>query len=128
MPGLTASKLKTENNHSLTIRVDYGASSFLWTGDMEAPALKLLVARYKTNKMLDVHVYEAGHHGAENGVTQPLIDAISPDLAIISVGHRRRWRLQDGLWLRTPPYRGSADAGERCRGYAAHRSGFYGDR
>lgn len=86
--GLTASDLKTENNHSLTIRIDYGRSSFLWTGDMQKPALDLLVSRYKTNKLLNAEVYEAGHHGAENGVTPSLLEAIKPKLAIISVGHR----------------------------------------
>lgn len=87
-PGLTASDLKTENNHSMTIRIDYGASSFLWTGDMEKPALELLVARYKANRLLDTQVYEAGHHGAENGTIPSLVHAVTPDLAIISVGRR----------------------------------------
>ncbi len=88
VPGLTASDLKNENNHSMTIRIDYGTSSFLWTGDMETPALELLVARYKANKLLDTQVYQAGHHGAENGTTESLVEAVSPDIAVISVGHR----------------------------------------
>lgn len=88
VPGLTSNDLKTENNHSLTIRIDYGASSFLWTGDMQTRALNLLVDRYRANKLLDAQVYEAGHHGAENGTTQSLLDAVTPDLAVISVGHR----------------------------------------
>jgi beta-lactamase superfamily II metal-dependent hydrolase len=86
--GLTAGVLKTENNHSITIRIEYGTSSFLWTGDMQTEALKLLVDRYSTNGMLDAQVYEAGHHGAENGTTQELVDAVTPDLAVIPVGHR----------------------------------------
>ena len=79
---------QAENNHSITIRIEYGTSSFLWTGDMQTEALKLLVDRYSTNGMLDAQVYEAGHHGAENGTTQELVDAVTPDLAVISVGHR----------------------------------------
>jgi competence protein ComEC len=31
-PGLAKTDLETENNHSMTIPIDYGASSFLWTG------------------------------------------------------------------------------------------------
>jgi competence protein ComEC len=88
VPGLTASNLKTENNHSMTISIEYGESKFLWTGDMETPALKLLVARYQANGLLDTQVYQAGHHGAENGTTAPLLEAMTPDLAIISVGRR----------------------------------------
>ena len=68
--GLTAGFFKTENNHSITIRIEYGTSSFLWTGDMQTEALKLLVDRYSTNGMLDAQVYEAGHHGAPK--TEPL--------------------------------------------------------
>ena len=88
VPGLTKTDLETENNHSMTIRIDYGASSFLWTGDMEKPALALLAARYTGNKLLDADVYEAGHHGSDNGTTPPLLDAVTPILAVISVGHR----------------------------------------
>jgi beta-lactamase superfamily II metal-dependent hydrolase len=88
VPGLPKSALETENNHSMTIRIDYGQSSFLWTGDMEKPALELLVARYKANGLLDTQVYQAGHHGAENGTIPPLVEAVTPDLAVISVGHR----------------------------------------
>jgi beta-lactamase superfamily II metal-dependent hydrolase len=55
---------------------------------MEKPALELLVSRYKPNRMLDTEVYEAGHHGAENGTITSLLEAVTADLAIISVGHR----------------------------------------
>ena len=85
--GLTKTQLKTENNHSLTIRIDFGDSSFLWTGDMETPALKQLEARFGKSKLLDVGVLLVGHHGADNGVTKPFLDAVTPELAVISVGH-----------------------------------------
>jgi beta-lactamase superfamily II metal-dependent hydrolase len=78
-----------ENNHSLVIRVDYGASSFLWTGDLEEPGLELLVPRYAGTGMLDTIVYEAGHHGSHNATSRELLDAVSPRIAIISVGDAR---------------------------------------
>lgn len=75
------------NYHSLVIRVDYGDSSFLFTGDLEDEAIDRVVDRYQDTDMLDVDVYEAGHHGSSNGTNDRLLNATSPDIAVISVGH-----------------------------------------
>lgn len=86
-PGWDAKTFANENNHSLVIRIDYGKSSFLWTGDMQQQALELLVPRYAGTAMLDTDVYEAGHHGSHNATTRELLDAVTPRLAVISMGH-----------------------------------------
>ena len=76
------------NYHSLVIRIDYGVSSFLFTGDLEDEAIDRVVDRYQGTDMLNVAVYEAGHHGSSNGTNVRLLDATTPDIAVISVGHR----------------------------------------
>jgi len=38
-------------------RVDFGISSFLFTGDLEEPAIDRLVAGHQTSSLLDVDVY-----------------------------------------------------------------------
>jgi beta-lactamase superfamily II metal-dependent hydrolase len=83
-PGWSASEFDNGNNHSLVIRVDYGESSFLFTGDLEDHAIERLVDR--SAAALDVDVYEAGHHGSLNGTTAGLRGAMTPDIAIISMG------------------------------------------
>jgi len=76
-----------ENNHSVALRIGFGESSFLVTGDMEEPALRAMVRRYASNpRLLDVDVYVAGHHGSRNGTIEELVQAVRPELAIISAG------------------------------------------
>lgn len=87
-PAWSASENKNENNHSLVIRVDYGNSSFLFTGDLEEHAIVDLLRRYGETERLDTDVYEAGHHGSDNATTQELLDEVTPELAVISVGER----------------------------------------
>lgn len=86
---ISSGAFSNENNHSLVIRVDFGEVSFLWTGDMEEAGLRRLVPRYANTGMLKASVYEAGHHGSHNATSVELLDAVSPRLAIISVGDAR---------------------------------------
>lgn len=85
-PGWTTRAFKNGNNMSLVIRIDYGEASFLFTGDMQDPAIETLVHYYHGTNMLDVDVWEVGHHGAENGVTRSLLQAMSPEIAIMQMG------------------------------------------
>lgn len=64
---------RDENNHSVAVRIGFGESSFLVTGDMEVPALRDMVRRYARNpRLLDVDVYVAGHHGSRNGTSEEI--------------------------------------------------------
>lgn len=93
-PGWTKKEFGKENNHSLVIRVDFGDASFLFTGDLQDSAIGTLLAYYEgstapnddDDSMLDVDVYQVGHHGSDNATTQPLLDAMTPETAVISVG------------------------------------------
>lgn len=75
-----------QNNHSLVVRVDFGAASLLITGDLEKPAIDSLVDRYAATGLLDVDVYQVGHHGSSNGTTPGLLNAISPKAAVLAAG------------------------------------------
>jgi len=55
--------------------------------DLEDMAIERLVDRYRNSATLDVDVYEVGHHGSHNGTTEELLDAMTPKIAAISVGH-----------------------------------------
>jgi beta-lactamase superfamily II metal-dependent hydrolase len=74
------------NNHSVVVRVDFGRASVLITGDLEEVALESLLAKYAGTSWLDADVYVVGHHGSHNGTTRALLDAVSPKMAILSVG------------------------------------------
>ena len=101
--GWNTGDFENENNHSLVIRVDYGDSSILFTGDLEESiadqdsrfdraGIERLVASYQDTNALDVDVYQAGHHGSYNGGSPDLLSLISPEIAVISCGPPLRRR------------------------------------
>ena len=78
---------KDANNHSVAVRIKFGDSSFLVTGDMETPAIKAMMARAGANtRLFDVDVYVVGHHGSANATTKEFLAAMSPQMAVISAG------------------------------------------
>src|SRR5262249_35721018 len=62
------------------------------TGDLEEQALNNLVAHYRGTPALDVDVYKVGHHGSRNGTTEALLMAMTPRIAVMSMGSpMRHW-------------------------------------
>jgi competence protein ComEC len=86
-PGWSSKDYKNLNNHSLVIRVDFGVTSLLFTGDLEAPAIQTLVSYYRNTKLLSATVYHVGHHGSYNATNRALLEAVTPQYAFIGVGH-----------------------------------------
>lgn len=71
------------NNTSIVLRLDYGESSFLFTGDAEREAeADILEAGYD----LDVDVLKAGHHGSDTSSSYQFLRKVTPDAVVISVG------------------------------------------
>lgn len=69
------------NDTSLVVRVSFGDVSFLFTGDSEAPVHRALIAAGVGH----ADVLKVPHHGSKT--TDPaLVQALSPTLAVISVG------------------------------------------
>ena len=75
-----------ENNHSLVLRIEYGATAFLFMGDLEDDGQDDLVARYGGANLLDVDVLLVAHHGADNGATDGLLARATPKISLISAG------------------------------------------
>ena len=71
------------NDTSLVLRIDYGETSFLLTGDMESDAEKDLL---ESGANLDVDVLQVGHHGSETSSSYVFLNAVLPEMGIISVG------------------------------------------
>lgn len=73
------------NNTSLVLRVDFGSTSFLFTGDMERNAEEDLLAHWGEDA-LRADVLKTGHHGSDTSTSYPFLRAVMPQIAVISVG------------------------------------------
>jgi len=71
------------NNASLVLRMDYGGTSFLFTGDAESASEKEMLA---SGRDLDCDVLKVGHHGSNTSSSKAFLAAVSPDVAVISCG------------------------------------------
>ena len=71
------------NNYSVVLRIEYGNTSFLFTGDAEAESENQMLAG---GHLLKSDVLKVGHHGSSTSTTQSFLSAVSPKYAVISVG------------------------------------------
>ena len=71
------------NNNSVVIRLDYGDTSFLFTGDAESKEEKDIIA---ANEDLDCDVLSVGHHGSASSTSWDFLEAVLPEYAVISCG------------------------------------------
>lgn len=74
---------KDLNNYSPVIKMTFGNTSFLFTGDAEDISEQEMLSK-KYNLKADV--LKVGHHGSSSSTTSAFIKAVSPKYAIISVG------------------------------------------
>lgn len=71
------------NGTSIVLRIDYGETSFLFTGDAERSAEQAIL---NANVNLAATVLKVGHHGSDTSTTYPFLREIMPKYAVISVG------------------------------------------
>lgn len=71
------------NDTSIVLRIDYGETSFLFTGDMERTAEADLL---DAGADLSATVLKAGHHGSGTSTSYPFLRAVNPAYAVISCG------------------------------------------
>ena len=73
----------TENDMSIVLHVDYGTTSFLFTGDAEEMAEAMILTDQVS---LEADVLKVGHHGSVSSSTPEFIEAVAPSWAVISCG------------------------------------------
>ena len=76
------------NDMSIVLKINYGETSFLFTGDAE---------RWEEQTILDTGcdlrstVLKVGHHGGNSSTTYPFLREIMPEYAVISVGENNTY-------------------------------------
>lgn len=77
-------RLKETNDASIMVRVVFGESEFLFTGDAPEWAEERVVAAY--GETLQSDVLKAGHHGSRTSTGEKLLIAANPSVVVISAG------------------------------------------
>lgn len=71
------------NNYSPIIKIEYGATSFLFTGDAEKDLEEKIV---NSNDDISADVLKVGHHGSSTSTSKIFLEKVNPSIAVISVG------------------------------------------
>jgi len=86
-PVLMAGTEADSNNNSIVTRLVWGQVSVLLPGDIEAEAERQLI---RSGRTLASTVLKAPHHGSDTSSTLAFLEAVNPQLVIISVGQDNR--------------------------------------
>lgn len=71
------------NDLSVCVRISYGRTSFLFTGDMEEAAEKRVL---KSGADVSATVLKLGHHGGGSASTESFLRAVNPRYGVIQCG------------------------------------------
>ena len=70
------------NNYSAVVKLTYNKKSFLFMGDAE----EMVETELLQKRNLKANVLKVGHHGSNSSTSQDFLDAVDPEIAIISCG------------------------------------------
>lgn len=79
----------TPHDGMMVLRLNYGDTSFLFTGDMEKEMENYLLA--VENKKLKSDVLKIGHHGSKNSTGESFLGYVAPKEVVISVGAKNMY-------------------------------------
>lgn len=71
------------NEEGLTVLCTAGTFDVLLTGDMDRDTEEILIGRYD---LPDIEMLMVGHHGSKKSTGTELLKAVTPEIAVISVG------------------------------------------
>lgn len=77
------------NNASIVLRLVYGETSFMLTGDLPAEIENHLVDLYGSQLKSDV--LKLGHHGSKTSTSEAWLDAVEPGFAVVSASLDNRY-------------------------------------
>lgn len=90
------SNYRNLNNYSIVLKLEYGSTSFLFTGDAEALSEKEMLEK---NYDLKADVLKVAHHGSTSSTSPAFLKAVSPKYAVISVGKDNQFGEPDSIIL-----------------------------
>ena len=88
LPGVDSAAARSRNDNALALRIDHGQVSFLLASDITAATEARLLA---DGIPLGASVLKVAHHGSRGSSTSAFLRAVSPRVAVISVGGRNSY-------------------------------------
>ncbi len=82
------------NNYSPVIKIQYGTTSFLFTGDAEKEVEKEIL---NNNEDISADVLKVGHHGSSTSTSKDFLKKVNPSIAVISVGKDNVYNHPDAI-------------------------------
>lgn len=76
---------KETNDYSIVAKVTYGETSFMFTGDAESDSEAEIIKAFSKSD-LKCNVLKVGHHGSSTSSSQAFLNAVNPEIALISCG------------------------------------------
>lgn len=76
------------NRYAIASQLTYGENRFLFTADIERWSETQIVA---SGILRDVDVLKIAHHGSKTSTSELFLDAVKPEIAVISVGASNRY-------------------------------------
>jgi len=80
---------ESTNDRSGIFKLEYGETSFLFTGDAEKRIEKFYANKYKY--FLDSDVLKVGHHGSKTSSSEVFLDYVTPEVSLISAGFKNKF-------------------------------------
>ena len=81
---------RVHNDFSLVMQISYDSNSFLLTGDIGKEVEKTLIEQ---NAPLRSHVLKSPHHASDSSSSSGFLEAVAPEIVVISVGRGNRYGL-----------------------------------
>ena len=78
-----------DNDSSLTLRLRYGPTTVLFPGDLEAEGERALLEAHGGE--VRSTLLKAPHHGSRTSSSPAFLDAVAPEIAIVSAGNNNRF-------------------------------------
>lgn len=88
---------KNDNKNSLVFKFSYGDKDILFTGDAPTEIENSLI---KDGADLKADILQIAHHGSEDSFSKKFLEAVGPELAIISVGKDNKYGHPSGRVVR----------------------------
>lgn len=80
--------IKDLNDASLVVKLESRGERALFTGDISSKVEKLLIEQ---GLDLGARILKIAHHGSRTSTSEEFLEAVNPDIAVISVGENNRY-------------------------------------